>query len=142
MPFTICVDFLAFPDNHPMPPSFFLPGRPGYKFDYLRPGPGVRVPFVNMTGAAPRAELALQFPKEGVKILFPAPTTNVTMRIGCFSASIDVEFIGTGGAVVLSTAVTAKLFTNKNFLLRRRAMLVTLKGGNNEGALVKICGTF
>ena len=129
---TICLDFLMFPDNTPMPTPFTLAS-----FNFSKVGAGMDC-FVNVSGG----DKGLQFPDQGIKIKLPAPSTKISLKIGQFSQPIKISLVSAAGVLVGSAVINApNKYTTKNFLLRGKADSVVLTGGNNEGILAKICAT-
>ncbi len=132
-PTTICLDFQMFPDDTPMPLPFTLAG-----FNFAFFSGGVQA-FVNESGAGK----GLQFPDEGLKLKLPLPVTRLSLTVGQFSTPISIRLSNpNGGTVATATTAVHNTFTTFPFQLRRRASLVTLIGGNNEGLLSEICITF
>lgn len=129
---TICLDFLMFPDNTPMPLPFTLAG---FSFAFFSIG---SPPFVNESGG----DKGLQFPDQGIKIKLPVPSTKVRVKIGQFSSPVTITVSSATGATLASDVTnTPNAYVIKNFRLKRKAALVTLTGGNNEGILAEICYT-
>ncbi len=127
---TICLDFQLFPDNTPMPVPFTLAG-----FEFAKVSVGMDL-FVNESGGGK----GLQFPDQGVKIKLPAPSARIGLTIGQFSGTINILLADSTGATVGTGLVNSPgLYTIRNFTLRKKAALVVLTGGGNEGILAKIC---
>ena len=132
MPTTICLDFLLFPDNTPMPLPFTLAN---FRFSAVAGG---MTPFVNVSGAGK----GLQFADQGIKIKLPFPSSKVSVNIGQFAQPIAIRVLSATGAMLANaTTNTPNTYTTKTFVLRTKAATVILKGGNNEGILAKICAT-
>lgn len=133
MPTTLCLDFLMFPDNTPMPLPFTLAG---FQFAFF--STGVQA-FVNESGGGK----GLQFPDQGLKVLLPLPVTRLSLTLGQFAGPIQITLSNSAGATAATGATAApNAYSNHPFVLRRRASLVTLRGGTNEGILSKLCITF
>ena len=133
MPTTLCLDFLMFPDNTPMPLPFALAG---FQFAFFSGGPQA---FINESGGGK----GLQFPDQGLKILLPLPVTKLSLTLGEFASPIQIELSNRAGARIATRATAApNAYTNFPFLLRRRVTLVTLRGGTHEGILSELCITF
>ena len=132
-PTTICLDFQMFPDDTPMPLPFPLAG-----FNFAFFSGGVQA-FVNESGAGK----GLQFPDQGLKVKLPLPVTRLSLTVGQFSTPISIRLSNpNGGTVATATTAVQNTYATFSFQLRRRASLVTLIGGNNEGLLSEICITF
>ena len=133
MPTTVCLDFQLFPDNPPLPLPFTLAG---FQFAFF--SAGVQ-PFVNESGVGK----GLQFPDQGLKVLLPLPVTRLRLTLGQFASPIQITFSNTIGATVATASTTTpNAFSTLPFALRRKASLVTLRGGTNEGILSELCITF
>ena len=132
-PTTICLDFQMFPDDTPMPLPFTLAG-----FNFAFYSGGVQA-FVNESGAG----RGLQFPDQGLKVKLPLPVAKLRLTVGQFSTPITIQLSNpNGGIVAYTTTAGQNTYTTYPFQLRRRASLITLIGGNNEGVLSEICITF
>jgi hypothetical protein len=126
MPIQLCVDFLMFPDNHTFPSPSFSFG--GFKFA----GSGM---FVNVTGGS----RGLQFLNSGIKIMLPAPAVKVRLKIGQFATPIGVKVI-VGGVTIASSINQPNAYSVHTFgPWKKRATMVGLAGGNNEGIVAQIC---
>jgi len=132
-PTTICLDFQMFPDDTPMPLPFTLAG---FNFAFFS---GCVQAFVNESGAGK----GLQFPDQGLKVKLPLPVTRLSLTVGQFSTPISIRLSNpNGGTVATATTAVQNTYATFSFQLRRRASLVTIIGGNNEGVLSEICITF
>ncbi len=133
MPTTLCLDFLLFPDDTPMPLPFTLAG---FQFAFYSAGPQA---FVNESGGGK----GLQFPDQGLKVFLPMPVTRLSLTLGEFASPIQITLSNSRGATVATaTTATPNAYSNHPFVLRRQVSLVTLSGGTNEGILSKLCITF
>jgi hypothetical protein len=122
-----------FPDDTPMPLPFTLAG-----FDFAFFSGGAQA-FVNESGAGK----GLQFPDQGLKVKLPLPVTRLSLTVGQFSTPISIRLSNpNGGTVATATTAVQNTYATVSFQLRRRASLVTLIGGNNEGVLSEVCITF
>jgi hypothetical protein len=129
---TVCLDFLMFPDNTPMPLPFTLVS---FKFSAVAGG---MTPFVNVSGGGK----GLQFADQGIKVKLPFPSSKVSVNVGQFAQPISVRVLSATGAILASTVITApNTYTTKTFATRTKAVTVILRGGNNEGILARICAT-
>src|SRR5215813_602421 len=123
---TICLDFLMFRDNTPIPVPFKLAG-----FNFTMVAGGMK-PFVNESGGGK----GLQFPDQGMKIKLPAPASGVRLKLGQFATPINITLSGPGLTVVTAVTNWPNAYKTKTFNLKKgRAALVVLTGGNNEGIL-------
>lgn len=130
---SLCLDFLMFPDNTPMPLPFTLAS---FQFAFFSTGMQA---FVNESGGGK----GLQFPDQGLKVLLPLPVTRLNLTLGQFASPIQITLSNSLGATVATANTNSpSAYSNYPFALRRKVSLVTLRGGGNEGILSKLCITF
>lgn len=131
--FTLCADFMIFPDNFAFPPAPSNFTLAAYGFRQLG---GANPMFVNQT----LAERGLQFPHQGMRVTLPVPVTRATLRLGTFAGAVDIKGYDSAGNLVLSrTAAYTNSYKNFKLISRRRMAYLEFTGGQNEGILVNIC---
>ena len=86
-------------------------------------------------------ETGLQFPNNGLRIKLPVPSTQVVLRLGQFSHPFSIYLKATNGTTVVPPVVFNKPngYATKAFKLKRKVAVIELRGGNNEGVVVRVC---
>ena len=132
--FMVCAQFTAAPyaDNYHPGTSFIENG-----FTFADP---TGFQFTNLIGSG--VPLGLQFPNTGIKITLPLPASIVTLDMGGFAGGINFGALSSTG-VPGTTGVLAGDNSIHTVLLHAVPLsdikTVSLKDGNNEGIVIKIC---
>ena len=129
-PSPTCAEFSTRPANT-IAGSMFT--QTGFTFKQLGP----QTPEMSFKEEA--GEIGLNFFDAGLEITLPAPSKDVTMRIGTFGGVVKLTAYDGAASVYTQTINTAN--TYQNFTINTPAPFtrLVLKGGNNEAILVRIC---
>lgn len=134
-----CVDFLAIPDNTPLPEKFKLA-----KFKF-QDRSGGWAPLVNVfSDIIGQPVHGMQFDPRGLRITPPGASLSVELRIGAFAGlGLQIEALDAAGGVQDAILLPGDNIMHTVTLVPSTApiTLVQVKGGGNEGVVNGACAT-
>lgn len=134
-----CVDFLAFPDNAPLPEKFKLA-----KFKF-QDRSGGWAPFVNVfSDLIGQPVHGMQFDPRGLRISPPGASLSVELRAGAFAGvGVQLEAYDAAGGLQDAMFLPNDSIMHTVTLVAATApiTLVQLKGGDNEGIVNGVCAS-